>query len=546
MPPRNAKKEPAVEQPRKIVHKTVQIEPAFGKNALTAAKAKQLLGWTEDPERKTFTDDQLHQEVSEMFGRPVALIHDARNRPFNTAWCKTLKQEILNKRWAGPNGTGKSINGDAMKVGETGLTLDMQHRAVALISAVEEYNDPANSHWKEVWGKQEPVVDTIIVYGVDESDVTFKTINSGKPATLVDVLYRHEKLMEFKANDRKAVARILDSAIKLLWFRTGAVDSPYSPRRTHAEALDFWGRHPKLIDCVKHIFNEDQGTKISTWIMPGPAAGLMYLMGCEQSDPDAYGDGLAKPRDEGNLVWKDWKKAKEFFVALANPRGPLQKMKDAIRVCKDPESGAGGNRQEVIAITIRAWHQFKEGRALTDKSTGLNKSDYFISGEGFWRLTSYPILGGIDKVPEVDESEKESLEDTDEIPEKKEVPPTAVVKLNKSSKDLLADLIEKHKGSVIFFEPLTPTGAYQSFGENASQAAAALKAKAIKQGDGSTVFFLTREKVMQGFHDMKKAGLKLALAVAVNGDQNNVKVTPWDGKTVLTGANENVVAAGKK
>lgn len=176
-------------------------------NPLTAEKAKDLLGWVPECGKEEFGNNFLLHDTE---GRKVRCYNNGTNRPLYLPVVQTLKQEILNRRW--------QLNGETMIVGNTGLTLNCQHRLVALVLASQEWvKDPQK--WSD-W-KTEPTLDTVVVRGIDESDTVVNTMDTCKPRSLADVLYRSEFFHKLSIKDRKEAAKMLSYAIMLLWDRTG-------------------------------------------------------------------------------------------------------------------------------------------------------------------------------------------------------------------------------------------------------------------------------------------------------------------------------------
>lgn len=403
MPKVTKKSAPASE--RKVLFPELQVSLATGKNAITAEKAKEILGWEEVDAK----DDGCVSELSALTGKKIRLLNNDKNRYLTPGWLLTLKQEHLNKRWR--------FNGESIVRGKTGRMLSGQHRLISLILAELERSEGENgSHWKELW--PEPItMDCLVVSGVDESDDTFKTLNCGKPGTFAEFLFRHELLAKYKAGDRKDIAKIVDFAVRLLWERTGEKLDAFHPRRTHAEAENFILRHPKLLKCVKHVYDENQRSKdddgkmspppIGMYLSPGYASAMCYLMATSASDKAKYDDG---DRNEKGCSFANAEKADRFWIELAEGvRGNLKHVANAIGALNDPDTGALGKLSEKLAVICLAWAVYKDGKHPTEKQ--LDMSEFYQENEDGIREFhgSHLTLGGIDSAVK-----PKSLEDPEE------------------------------------------------------------------------------------------------------------------------------------
>lgn len=387
---------------RAVIYDKIQVNLLSGENALTAETAKEILGW------EVATDGEY--TLIDETGAKVRCVNNAKNRPFNEGWARTLCQDILQKRWAGPNGNGLTVNGETVIVGRTGLVLSAQHRLIGLVLASQLWAGDQGDHWKKVW-LTEPVLDTVMVCGVDESDENTMTLDNVKPRSLADVLYVGGYFNKLKSADRKTVCRMLDHATRLLWSRTRQDTHAFSPRRTHSEALDFIGRHPKLVDAVKHVFEENGGSadKIKRFLSLGYAAGMLYLMGVSGThDEKATKYKRADEPSEKMLDKSLWDKACEFWVMVASTSPDLKHF----RAVYDVESSF----PEKFAVLAKAWGLWTTGGALTPKNLTPKRNP---DDDGVMRLAEHPVLGGIDFGPasEDDGSDRDETPLTVEPPE---------------------------------------------------------------------------------------------------------------------------------
>lgn len=373
-------------EPREVLYPDVKAKILMGEKALTAEDAKKILGWETEPAGTTFGDDFLLRDKD---GAKVRCNNNIGNRPFDPNLAKTWASEILNGNW--------KLNGEPMIVGKTGLVLSGQHRQVGLVLAAHEWGQNPD-RW-EKWGK-EPTMDCLLVLGVEEDDQTVNTIDTGRPRSLSDVLFRTIGLFKNlkKASDRKAVARVMSYSIKMVWSRTGAGSDAFAPNvRTHADSLDFIDRHPRLCQFVEDVWNEDDGKnrRISKYLSPGYAAGLYYLMASSATKSEVYNKSSSP--NEAMLDWSLEDRAWDFFVALSSGDASIASIRTAMGILlnSDDTDGEGLSIQERIAILAKAWNLFALKQPITAKGLELK---YVTDDEtGLKRLAEMPTVGGIDR-----------------------------------------------------------------------------------------------------------------------------------------------------
>lgn len=364
---------------------------------ITASLAKELLGWAPAPEG-------VRKGVYSFGKKRVFMRHNVGNRPINLSHVRTLQQEILRKNW--------QFNCENVIVGKTALLVNGQHRLLALILAVEEW-DRYPGKWKDYW-QTEPVIDSLIVFGASEDDRVINTYDTGRPRTGTDVLYRSPLFADTPTADRKKLARICDFAVKVLWDRTGTKYNAYSPRRTHSELFDFLERHPRLVKCVQHIFQEDGADRgIGKFISPGAAAALMYLMGSSESDATKY-RAKQNAGSDRQLDWSMSQKAADFWAEFSAGAKPLKAAKDEI-VSAANHGGRLIDKQ--CAVIAKAWELFSQGHNATPKKVELV---YETDGDGVETLAENPVVGGID----LGRVDRFDMEDDELVPEEEPEKPT--------------------------------------------------------------------------------------------------------------------------
>lgn len=355
---------------------------------LSGEQAKKLLDWQQPPEGKTFSEFLL-KDCNDV---PTKCLNVEKQRPFYANVAKQWMGEILGQHW---NGDGGETNGEAMIIGRTGLVIDGKHRLIGLVLACQEWLlNPGKYPWAE-----EPKMHCWINFGVREDIHSINTINTGKPRSLGDAIFASGLFGEFdpsKGKDRRSIkilSKIADHAIRLLWHRTGACDNAFAPRRSHAESLDFIERHPKILECVKHIHEENgNDNKLKYYPGPGQAAALMYLMGsCKTQRDNEEGTGYAQVDypTESLLDWSMWDKACEFWTSLADIKnGSLNELREAIGGILNAEEGT--RIAERTALVVKAWGCFAHDEKVTKRALEL---EYEVDRNGFERLAECPTCG---------------------------------------------------------------------------------------------------------------------------------------------------------
>ncbi len=378
---------------REVIYPEVKVKLCSASTKFGSMKvelAKKLLGWEEETDVQ-FGKDYL---VKDHEGKKVRCHANLNNRPFVKSNMELLKQEILRRRW--------QFNGDGpITIGKYGTVLNGQHTLVALVLATQQWR-AEESH--DVWDS-EPTIDKLLVQGVEEDDAVINTIDTARPRSLADVIYRSAYFADFDQSDRIRLAKIAKDAINLLWGRTGISDDPFAPtRKTHSEALDFLDRHPKILDAVKHIYVEDGAESlISHYVSLGCAAGLLYLMAASKSDSQTY----REDRSEDNLDMDLWDKAEDFWVLFAQGRqGVLGSIITALHRLQESEDGF--IPQERQAIIIKGWLAHIEGKAVDGNAIRLK---YETDDDDCRTLMESPTVGGIDVGLDFEGYEPEPTED---------------------------------------------------------------------------------------------------------------------------------------
>lgn len=394
MPQLPVSKEPSTSQQQEPSADRKPIYPTLKGNVgwLTAEQARKMLGWRQSNDPESPYNEYLFKDRN---GVTTKCFNVEKQRPFYTALALQWMGEILGGHW---NGDGGETNGESMVVSRTGLVIDGKHRLVGLCFAYQEWlKDPVKYPF---WGKEEPKIHCFINFGVREDIKSVNTINTGKPRSLADAIYASGlfgTLDSSKSKDKrliKALSKMTDYAIRLLWKRTGAMEDAFAPKRTHAESLDFIQRHPKILECVRHICEENgHDDKLKYYPSPGYAAALLYLMGSSttlRETADGSGYVQVECPTEDLLDWSMWDKACAFWTELAAGKEAFNDLRNEIAYLLDSEGGSF--LEERLALIIKAWWQYAMDE---DISTESIKYETQVDGAGYRVIAECPQVGEV-------------------------------------------------------------------------------------------------------------------------------------------------------
>lgn len=373
---------------REAIYPTVTSKVCSGETAITVQQAKELLGWQEETEAEPFKNKFMLQTAD---GTKVRCNNNRNNREFKHSLALKWTGEILKGNW--------QLNGETIIIGCTGQTLSAQHRLVGLVMAGQEW---AKEPSKWPFWQEEPTLQTILVTGICEGDATVNTIDTAKPRSLADVLYRSPLFAKMQQGDRSKCARITEAAIGILRERTGATLNAFSPGKpTHSDSVNFLDNHLKLVACVKHIYEENGEDKIHTYLPLGEASALMFLMGCCTSDQSKY--KAAETPCEKLLDWATWTKAENFWVQFAGNDKSMLPIRTVLGQLGTANETGKATNNERRAVMVQAWNAFANGQPITESVLELA---HVTDQETLVRkLVDCPVVGGIDigSIKEVDE-----------------------------------------------------------------------------------------------------------------------------------------------
>lgn len=378
------KKKIVKDQARDTLYEKVSMKKCVGDTALTAQQSKKLLGW-----REVDSGDFLLKDEN---GVKICCDNNITNRPLTISRCQTLAQELLRGRW--------KFNGETIIIGKTGIVENGQHQLISLVLASQLYAEDPDKY-SEYWDS-EPTMAKAIIFGIDESDEVINTMDTCKPRSLEDVIYRSDLFKGCKSRQLKKLSSSLSHAVKLLWHRTG-VQNAFGLRRTHSESKAFIEAHPKLLDCVRHIYEEDGkekrlSSKESGILSSGYCAGLLYLMSTGESDATEYTEATVP--EESMINFDFWDSACNFFVLLAEEAKELAVVRPLISYMINDDDNSLESR---CAVIIKAWLNYSQGVPVTKE---VLKLEYATDKDGKRKMVEQPCIGGIDLIHLNDAEEK--------------------------------------------------------------------------------------------------------------------------------------------
>lgn len=567
--PKTAPSVPSRAPDRPVLYPTLNvcgIEIPESKTRLSYKTAGDILGWETEEEYKQrvgpdsplgligYGDDFLLLDTD---GNKVKCWNNGRNRDLDEAHANKIAQDILDRHY--------KMNGETIIVGRTGLSLSAQHRLVGFRLAVQRWlkNPLDYPKWEE-----EPYINSLVVFGIDESPEVVKTLDNVRPRSDADVIYTSGVFDTIKVPDpnnpsgpyitrpstkseKKECSRMYAAATAFLWNRTRAggegEDRTY---QTHSASDDFRARHPKLLEAVKHIFEENQDRAISRLrLSPGVCAAALYMMASGESDHKKY---YANPGDK-SLKFTRWDKAEEFFTDLAKG-ADAQPIRNAIAELVSADDLSGGRDTEKMAVLAKAWEAFLAKSAVTEDdldlgdcwvriSVGKDKAGNDICTR---RLVDAPNFGGIDRGPILKQREEDD-------PEKRKAEAERIRRENAEEMrsrgshnesgpsiplvDQLMELRRSHPGKMLLFEG---KDRYTAYGVDAKTLAKHCRLL-TKHKHGMPAVEVQADAFDKTVEEMQKIGEKVAVVEPTpNG---NVKaVRDLDAPKAATRASRN----GKK
>lgn len=368
---------------------SVSAKLCIGPKALTHEQAMELLGWEVERVGDKFGKDYLTTDEN---GKKVRCHHNTKNRVLNEDWCRLLCYEILNRRWM--------FNGETIVIAKTGQVLSGQHRLIGLIRAYQLWLSSVRSdHWREKWPDGPPTLETLLVFGVDEAAI--QTIDNVRPRSLADVIYTSELFKDMAIRHRKAVSQI--TAFTVCKMRQRTENDPEARRAinfrgAHGQSLDYLSRHPRLLECVSHIYQEDKNGSINRYVPNGAAAALMYLYAVSGDDVTEYRSQEAP--SESRLSMGLWERSREFWTKFGMGDKTLGVLKESLKRARGEESNTeDGEGEETgydvqMAVLVLAWQVYLKGKKIDATSLRVEYKTDPETGER--TLARHYSVGGID------------------------------------------------------------------------------------------------------------------------------------------------------
>lgn len=356
------KKTKAVDRP--VVYPKREARLFEAETALTEEDAKKILGWREAK------DDEEHQ-FKDRDGKRIVCTLNLTNREFTQSNAEAIVQAVLRRTW--------KLNLETIIIGEYGSVLSGQHRLIGFVLACQDYRETPEVY--PLW-KSAPVLEVLIAFGASERDEVVNTIDTGKPRKLSSVLYRSERFRTIKPAERLPLVKAIEHALARLWKRSGEVDRDIY--QDHAESVAFLGRHPKLVDSVQYLIDENL-EKVQQYIRSlGYAACWMYFMATSKSDGEKY-------RETGKGVdLSNWDKAEEFWTKFLAGDKSFAVLHDQF-VQLNNRNATHDMRACLLA---KAWRLFVRGEKLHAEHLELS---YIQNEYGEDILNEFVDFGGIDK-----------------------------------------------------------------------------------------------------------------------------------------------------
>lgn len=553
-----AAKKSVVKKPKKqpkeraIVHPVPMAVESWGENAITPDKAKELLGWEEETEDVKFGADY---HITDLKGVKIRLRNSTHNRPFSRALADVYVQELLNKRW--------QLNGETIVIGKYGEVISGQHRLGAVVLA--EQQRAAEARWEENWGEGPVMLQTFAAVGVEETDDVVNTVDTGRPRSLSDTIYRSEWFSHLPPKERAKASRACDWAIRLVQLRIGVKDA-FNPKKSHGANLEFLDKHKTLAKIVDHVCSEDKGGNVSNLVTPGYASAICYLMAASKTEPEQYvlkskeGDRREKYLDLGLL-----ERAKEFWSYVGKEGDPqLKAVRERIKLYAKRKDSTGEpipvSLDEKIAIMSLAWTIYADGGTPTVAQV-TPKYDNGHDGDDPSLLKGDYRLGGIDLGDEYDgepadnqegetsegepepnpvEDRKETIKKAKEARDAKKAEMAAAEPPSNGKAQSPADEIraqfapiaKERPGKIVFIKSRS-SGGLTCIDEDAKAVAKALGSPATKDPSGFTRFSVGKAEIKEKLTKLIDAGLHVVIAEQVPTGklhETTTKVTEYTGE----------------
>ncbi len=403
---KKAKKEPDVRYPeaRVEIFATPPSDEecySYWQPPITVEQAKLLLDWETEKEyaaREAAKNPDLKESMVKLTdedtllqdeeGNKIACWNNNSNRPFRENHAKELAQEILNKRW--------KMNWENIIISCTGQLTSGQHRLIGLILAAQIWAGPNKARWLKKW-PDEPTIESSVAFGTSDDPEVIQTLDNVLARSEADIFYLSPLFRDLTTKkDRKLCSNMLARCVDLLWRRTHAGNAGGTEIfKTHSASMEFVDRHMKVLDCVRNLFDINDGRVITNMrLSPGQCAAMMYLMGSSNSDGDEYMQ--ASTPSEKKINWDRWDDACKFWALLVADDESMNPLKKALAGLFDEDTLSGGRTIEKLTTIAKAWAFFIEGQPFSKEDLQLS---YTTNDKGQSVLTDQDrdtTFGGID------------------------------------------------------------------------------------------------------------------------------------------------------
>lgn len=322
------------------------------------------------------------KKMSMMNGSTKANIH---NRPFKAGLAQQYTLDILHGRWR--------YNGESIILSKSGALISGQHRCFAVIKA-EKLRQMAPAKYPAWKG---PVhIKQLIATGIN--DEVADTTDQGEKRQHGDVIFRKglfdeymtgQNEPEFKQADKKKLAKDLSTALRVVWLRIGGASVTDFVRFPKSEMLAFLEKHPRIKDCVIHVYRaDDLGSKlVCSTVSRAYMAAAMYLAMTAASDRSDYDvNGTA------SIDYSFKNQAEDFVDYYASGQGveagnPVLPLKAAFN--KQISSQEARDRDVILNMLVKAFRIYLDEEKCEQKVLTYNANK-----------ESLPRMGGLDVDPE--------------------------------------------------------------------------------------------------------------------------------------------------
>lgn len=486
--------------------------------------AVKLLGLhTEESNGPKFGENYLFLD---RYGKKVRCDNNVRNRPLYASNYEGLVQNILRLRW--------EMNGEAVIVGKTGIDLNGQHTLIAVYLAQQDMERNPKL-WGAYWPSGKIAIEKVIHYGISEEDRVVNTMDTCRPRSLPDVIYRSPYFGKLDQKDRFTAATMLDHAVRHLWGRTGVMiaGSNYSMRRTHPEEIDFIERHRTLLKCVKHIMGVNKEGRVNQFVGKGYAAATLYLMASSETPvEDSPYYSQEDDRTEKGLDWSNFQRACDFWTEFAKPTKegtdeegkviPASKLAclhmKIIGLTKD--DGTPGSPSEKDYLVVQAWKKWTEKKGVVtakDLSIKYSKPD----NKGRRHIIDAPDFGGIDLgpnfvIPKQSDDPEPTPEEVNGHQEAKEEIANGQSPPGRSDWSWIADLKDTDQtvGVVLAKNSL---GKFQAWGEDGQVVSEVCDLEYNMHPKGLPCATIAKEKLEEVTNSLTDAGHTVGVAEEIKG-----------------------------